>query len=70
MAEDHENDIRTEIRDFRKENNTAHRDIFDEVKQQNGRIRKLEMWRSWIAGGLALLTLGLIVFAAATNFTF
>jgi len=69
MAEDHESDIRQEIRDLRKENSTAHRDIFDEVKRQNGRVRKLENWRSWITGGLAILTLGLILFAAFMNFT-
>jgi len=69
MAEDHENDIREEIRNLRKENSDAHRDIFAEVKRQNGRVRKLEQWRSWITGGLALLTLGLILFAAFMNFT-
>jgi len=69
MSEETESDIRQAIQDLREENNTAHRDIFTEVQKQNGRVRKLEMWRSWIAGGLAILTLGLILFVTFTDFT-
>lgn len=36
-----------------------HKDIKEngkEVKKQNSRLRKLENWRSYLAGGLAVLT--------------
>lgn len=30
-------------------------EIFHEVKRTNGRLSKLEVWRSFISGGLAIL---------------
>lgn len=36
---------------------------FEEVtelqKKTNGRVRKLEQWRSFLAGGMAIITLGI-----------
>ena len=31
--------------------------IHDQVKTTNGRVQSLERWRSWITGGLAVLTI-------------
>ena len=35
-----------------------------QVQQQNGRIRKLEDWRNWMTGGMALLSLIVLLFGA------
>ncbi len=32
-------------------------ELCEHVKTQNGRIRRLEDWRNWMTGGMALLTL-------------
>jgi hypothetical protein len=38
--------------------------ILTQTTKANGRISRLEMWRAWLAGGVAFATLGLS--AAAT----
>lgn len=49
-------DMLTQLGELRKENNNAHDTIFDYLREQNGRVRKLEQWRAALTGGLALLT--------------
>ncbi len=42
------------IETMRTENNAAHKTL-------NGRLRKVEVWRGWITGGLAVLCSGVII---------
>ena len=42
------------IETMREENNVAHGKL-------NGRLRKVEVWRGWITGGLAVLGSGVVV---------
>ena len=48
------------VRDLRKENQEAHKAISDQLDTQNGRIDKLETWRSGICyvGGFIVLVMG------------
>ena len=39
-------------------------ELCTQVKSQNGRIRSLEDWRNWVTGGLALLTMLIMMFGA------
>lgn len=58
-----DNEIREDIRTLRKENNDAHADIFRLLEKQNGRVRELEKWRSFITGGLCILSFAVIALA-------
>lgn len=53
--------LHSQLEGLREENTTAHRDIQQYLQQQNGRIRKLEQWRSYILGGMGVIVLGLIL---------
>jgi len=48
----------TEVAILKEKLEHIHEDVIqvrDAVKSQNGRVRKLEVWRGWITGGLCLL---------------
>lgn len=49
-------DMLHQLGQLRQENNKAHQTIFDYLKEQNGRVRKLEQWRAFLTGGIAFLT--------------
>jgi len=38
------------IRSFKEENSKAHSEIKTLIKEQNGRVRKLENWRIYLTG--------------------
>lgn len=53
--------VNQNLQTLRQENKEAHQAIQNALDKQNGRLRKLEQWRSWMLGGMALLAFGLVL---------
>lgn len=54
MAEN-DGQLWAEVRALRKENREQHGDIIKLFGDLEGRVRKLENWRSWLAGGMTVI---------------
>jgi len=48
--------ITTLINEKFEENEKSHNIILEQTTKTNGRVRSLEIWRSFIVGGLSILT--------------
>jgi len=66
---DTEEQINENLQQLRQENNDAHAKIFEYLEKQNGRVRELEKWRSYLTGALAFLTFGIIVAGTVFSIT-
>ncbi len=45
------------IKEFKKENREAHITLTKHVEKTNGRVKSLEVWRGFLAGGMAVLSI-------------
>ena len=50
-------EIKTHLVGFSETNKIEHKDMCDHVIRTNGRVKSLEIWRSFIVGGLSIVTL-------------
>ena len=52
--------ILTAIHDFKKDNSKDHDKIVTRLDKTNGRIKSLELWRAYLVGAWAILSLFLL----------
>ncbi len=43
--------------DFKIDNKKDHKELIDHQKETNGRVKKQEEWKSYITGGMAVLSI-------------
>ena len=50
-------EIKNHLISFSDTNKEEHKDLTSHIKNTNGRVKSLEMWRSFILGGLGVIGL-------------